>query len=278
MTKNLLKEIMAKPADKPEIIDSKALIEKINSGYIAKREPKHQTKKTFAPSTVVWNHGECARYWYLAFEGNVFESNDTPYGVANMTSGTDSHGRIQKAMLDSGVAIPFVDEEATKKNGGETVYTTEFKVFNDDPPIFGYGDGMLNWENEEIVLEIKTMNSEAFEYARIAGKPRASHVMQLLIYMKILKKAKGVLIYENKNTHDLAVFPIEVSELYKQWIDNTFEWLRETRQAWKNKTIPQKTYRSNSKICKACPLKTACDVADVGTIKIKPMEKLSEVL
>lgn len=269
---------MAKPADKPEIINSKALIEKINSGYIAKREPKHQVKKTFAPSTIVWNHGECARYWYLAFEGNVFDSNDTPYGVANMTSGTLSHGRIQQAMLDAGVAIPYVDEEATKKNGGETVYTTEFKVFNDNPPIFGYGDGMLNWENEEIVLEIKTMNSEAFEYAKIAGKPRASHVMQLLIYMKILKKAKGVLIYENKNTHELAAFPIEVAESYKQWIDNTFEWLKETRQAWKNKTIPQKTYRSNSKICKACPLKAACDVADVGTIKIKPMEKLSEVL
>jgi CRISPR/Cas system-associated exonuclease Cas4 (RecB family) len=278
MTKSLLQEIMLKPKAKPEIIDTKALIEKINYGYIAKRENKHQVKKTFAPSTLVWNHGECARYWYLAFEGNIFESSDTPYGVANMTSGTDSHGRIQKALLDSGLAIPFIDEEATKKNGGETVYTTEFKVFNDNPPIFGYGDGILNWEDEEIVLEIKTMNSESFEYSRNNNKPRASHVMQILIYMKILNKSKGVLIYENKNNHEILLFPLEVTDSYKKWINNTFEWLKETRQAWKNKSIPQKNYRSNSKICKMCPLKTACDNAEKGTLKIKSLEKLSEIV
>lgn len=278
MTKSLLKEIMMRPAEKPEIIDTKALIEKINSGYIVKRENKHQVKKTFAPSTLVWNHGECARYWYLAFDGNVFESNDTPYGVANMTAGTNSHSRIQKALLDSGIAISFIDEEATKKNNGETVYTTEFKVNNSNPPIFGYADGMLNWNDEEIVLEIKTMPSESFEYAKNNGKPRASHVMQILIYMKILDKTKGVLIYENKNTHDLLAFPLEVSDVYKNWINSTFSWLKEVRKAWKDRNLPEKNYRSNSKICKLCPLKTACDNAEKGIIKIKPLEKLSEVV
>ena len=61
MTKNLLKQIMMKPEDKPEIINTQLLIEKINTGYVAKRVSKHQTKKTFAPSSLVWNHGECAR-------------------------------------------------------------------------------------------------------------------------------------------------------------------------------------------------------------------------
>lgn len=278
MTKSLLQEIMSKPKAKPEIIDTKLLIEKINSGYIAKREPKHTVKKTFAPSQLAWSHGECPRYWYLAFEGNVFDSNDTPYGVANMTSGTLSHGRIQQAMLDAEIAVPFVDEEATKKNGGETVYTTEFKIFNDNPPIFGYGDGLLKWEEEEIILEIKTMNSEGFDYARNSGKPRASHVMQLLIYMKILNKPVGVLIYENKNNHELLVFPIEVNDVYKQWVNGLFDWLKEVRGSWKNKNLPEKNYRSNSKICKGCPVKAACDEAGPGVIKIKSMEKLSEVL
>ena len=270
MTKNLLKQIMMKPDDKPEIVDTQAIIDKINSGYTAKRTSKHQTKKTFAPSSLVWNHGECARYWYLAFEGNVFENSDTPYGVANMTSGTDSHARIQKAMLDSGLAVVYYDENNNP--------TTEFKVNSDDPPIFGYCDGMITWNDEEIVSEIKTMNSESFEYSKAKGKPRASHMMQLLIYMKILKKAKGILIYENKNTHDLAIFPVEVNDFYKKWIDETFDWLRQVRKAWVDKTIPQKTYRSNSKICKLCPLKTACDGADKGVIKIQPMESLSEVV
>jgi CRISPR/Cas system-associated exonuclease Cas4 (RecB family) len=277
MTKNLLRQLMDMPAAKPEIINTKALIEKINSGYTAKRIDKHQVKKTFAPSTLVWNHGECARYWYLAFEGNVFESNDTPYGVANMTAGIDSHSRIQKALLDAEIVIPYIDEEQSKKEGKD-VFTTEFKVYNDNPPIFGYSDGMLKWEDEEIVLEIKTMNSESFEYSKNNNKPRISHMMQLLIYMKILNKPKGVLIYENKNTHELLVFPVEVGDLYKNWVNNTFDWLKEVRQAWVDKTIPQKNYRSNSKVCKACPVKTACDVADKGIIKIKTMEKLSEIV
>lgn len=277
MSKNLIKQIMMKPEDEPQIIDKQALIDKINSGYIAKREPKHQTKKTFAPSTLVWNHGECARYWYLAFSGNVFENNDTPYSVANMNSGTKSHERIQQALLDSGIAQRFLDEKYFEETGKERD-TTEFKVTYSDPPIFGYGDAMLNWENEEIVGEIKTMKNDAFEYHKLHGKPKLSNVMQLLIYMKILKKSKGVLIYENKDNHDLLVFPIEVNDHYIAWIDNTFDWMRRVRQSWKDKQIPQKNYRSNSKICKGCPLKTACALAEPGTVKIEPLEKLSEAV
>lgn len=277
MSKNLLKQIMLKPNGPSPILDTEALIAKINHGYIAKREPKHQVKKTFAPSTLTWGYGECPRYWYLAFEGNTFETNDTPYGVANMTSGTKSHERIQQAMLDADLAVAYVDEEESEKRK-ETVYTTEFKVTYSDPPIFGWGDAMLKWENEEVIGEIKTMKSDSFEYSKALGKPKVSHLMQLLIYMKVLGKAKGALIYENKDNHDLLVFPVEVTEAYKQWINNTFDWLRTVRKAWKDKTIPQKNYRSNSKICKGCPLKAACAVAEPGVVKIPSLEALSETV
>jgi len=277
MSKNLLKQIMLKPNGPSPILDTEALIAKINHGYIAKRGPKHQVKKTFAPSTLTWGYGECPRYWYLAFEGNTFETNDTPYGVANMTSGTKSHERIQQAMLDADLAVAYIDEEESEKRK-ETVYTTEFKVTHSDPPIFGWGDAMLKWEDEEIIGEIKTMKSDSFEYSKALGRPKVSHLMQLLIYMKVLGKAKGALIYENKDNHDLLVFPVEVTEAYKQWINNTFDWLRTVRKAWKDKTIPQKNYRSNSKICKGCPLKAACAVAEPGVVKIPSLEALSETV
>lgn len=277
--KNLLQEVMIKSnkKKKPEFqgatFNIDGLIEKIQSGYLVGREGKYTKKKTFAPSTIAYSHGECPRYWYLAFEGGMFENSDTPYGVANMTSGTMSHDRIQKAMLDSGVAQKFIDEKETEKQG-ETVYTTEFKVINDDPPIFGYGDAIINWEGEEMVGEIKTMNNEVFEYFKNANKPKKGHLIQLLIYMKVLGKAKGMLIYENKNNHDLLVFPIEVNSHYIRWVDQTFDWLRRTSQAWKDKTIPKKNYRSNSKICKTCPLQQACADAEVGEIKIESLEPL----
>jgi CRISPR/Cas system-associated exonuclease Cas4 (RecB family) len=277
MTKNLIKQMMRQVDENTYFINPSELIEKINNGYIAKREAKFQTKKTFAPSTIAYGHGECPRYWYLAFEGGMFEDNNTPYGVANMTSGTMSHDRIQQAMLDAGIAKRFLDEKYFEEYNKEKD-TTEFKITHSDPPIFGWGDAMLLWGEEEIIAEIKTMNNEAFESRKLKGTPKTGHLIQLLIYMKILKKEHGVLIYENKNNHELLVFPIEVNDYYIQWIDNAFEWMRTVHKSWKKKELPQKNYRANSKICKSCPLKTVCATADPGVVKIPSLEGLSEAV
>lgn len=277
MTKNLIKQMMKKVDDKSHILDSAAIIEKINSGYIVNQKPKHTKKKTFAPSGLVFGHGECPRYWYLAFEGNIFESYNDSYDVANMNAGTMSHDRIQQAMLDSGIAKKFLDEKHFDKTGEERD-TTEFKVTHSDPPISGWGDAMLLIDDEEVVGEIKTMKSESFEYYKNKGEPADYHVKQLIIYMKVLGKAKGALIYENKNNHDLLVFPIEVTEQYKNWINHSFDWMRTVYKSWKDKQLPQKNYRSNSKICKECPVKAACAMAEPGVVKINSLEGFSETV
>ncbi len=261
MATNLLKQVMMKPAAKSTIVDTDELIKKIESGYTVNRGPKHQQKKTFAPSTIAYSHGECPRYWYLAFTGGTFEDNSDAYGVANMTSGTLSHERIQKAMSDAGI-----------------LQDSEFKITSEDPPIFGYGDVMLDWMGESLLGEIKTMPSDTFEFFKTRGKPKKGHMIQLLIYMKILKKAKAVMIYENKNNHELLIFPVEVTEGYIKWVDYAFNWMREVRKAWENKTIPKKNYRCNSKICKTCPLQKECAIAEVGDIKIASLEELSETM
>ena len=277
MTKNLIKQMMKKVDDKSHILDSAAIIEKINSGYIVNQKPKHTKKKTFAPSGLVFGHGECPRYWYLAFEGNIFESYNDAYDIANMNAGTLSHDRIQQAMLDSGIAKRFLDEKHFEETGKEKD-TTEFKVVNSDPPIFGWGDAMLLIDNEEVIGEIKTMKAESFEYYKNKGEPADYHVKQLIIYMKVLGKAKGALIYENKNNHDLLVFPIEVTEQYKNWVNTAFDWMRVVYKSWKDKQLPQKNYRTNSKICKECPVKAACALAEPGVVKINSLEGFSETV
>ena len=277
MTKSLLQQVMLKESEKKQakidqdnIFDSDAMIEKINLGYTILRGPKHTQKKTFAPSTIVYGHGECPRYWYLAFNGATFEDNTDAYSAANMTAGTLSHDRIQSAMMNSGIAKTYINDKNEK--------TTEFKVIHNDPPIFGYGDAMLDWEGEEIVGEIKTMMSEAYEYRKKTNKPKTGHLVQLLIYMKILGKSKGALIYENKNNHDLMIIPVEVNDGYVKWINYAFDWMREVRKAWEDQTLPTKNYRNNSKVCKSCPIKAACSDAGTGVIKIASLEELSETL
>lgn len=245
-------------------------IAKIHEGYTSSRSAKHQQKKSFAPSTIAYGHGECPRYWYLAFQGGTFEDYSDAYAVANMTSGTLSHSRIQTAMLNAGLAKPFVDDN--------NELTTEFKITLQDPPIFGFGDAIVLWEGEELIGEIKTMPSEGFEYRKAHGKPKTGHLIQLLIYMKILGKKRGVLIYENKNNHDLLILPVEVNDYYRQWVDAAFEWMRTVRKAWESKTLPTKNYRSNAKVCKTCPLNKTCADAGTGVIKISSLEALRETL
>jgi CRISPR/Cas system-associated exonuclease Cas4 (RecB family) len=260
--KNLISEVMERPVRvKKDPIDPEGIIAKIREGYTVNRGPKYQQKKSFAPSTVAYSHGECARYWYLAFEGGVFEDNADAFAGANMTNGTKSHERIQQAMADSGMLVD-----------------SEFKVISQDPPIFGYGDVLLDWQGEVLLGEIKTMMNEGFEYRKINERPKAGHLIQLLIYMKILNKQKAVLIYENKNNHELLVLPVEMNEYYKKWVDQAFEWMREVRTAWEEKTLPVKNYRSNSRICKTCPLYKICAEAGTGEIKIKSLEQIDEKL
>jgi CRISPR/Cas system-associated exonuclease Cas4 (RecB family) len=137
---------------------------------------------------------------------------------------------------------------------------------------------MFNWQSEELIGEIKTMMNEGFEYRKASGKAKTGHLMQLLIYMKILKKPTGVMIYENKNNHELLLIPVDVNDHYRRWVDQAFDWMRLVRKTWEDRTLPNKNYRSNSKICKSCPIKKACESAGPGVLKIAPLEILGEEL
>ena len=261
MVKNLLSEVVGPARDRSADEDMAELVKKIESGYTINRVTKYQQKKSFAPSTIAYGHGECPRYWYLAFEGGEFEDYADAFAGANMTNGTKSHERIQKAMEDAGMLVD-----------------SEFKITYEDPPIFGFGDVMINWNGEELLGEIKTAMAEGFEYRKKSRKPKTGHLIQLLIYMKILKKAKAVLIYENKNNHELLAIPVMVNDYYIKWVNDAFDWMREVRKSWENKILPKKNYRSNSKICKTCPLAKVCASAGEGDVKIKSLEPIDETL
>ena len=228
------------------------LVEAIEEGYRIENVPKQMKKKTFAPSSLVWNHGICPRYWYLAFEGNSFYEYRSGKMITNMDSGTDRHARIQKALEDSGVLIE--NEKDTR---------------HDDPPIYGKVDSFINWKEVEYVVEIKTCNAEAFERHKRSKSASNYHILQLLIYMKIYKKKNGILLYENKNTHEMLAVPVNINKNHVEFVDYLFDWMREVYASWVDKKLPEVPFRSNDiKICQACPLQAACKEAPVGDVKI----------
>jgi hypothetical protein len=255
MATNFLKQALNK---QPEgAIDTKAFIAKIEEGYTAANGYNFKTKKTFSPSALVYGNGACARYWFLAFSGTEFLDDNDAYAIANMSSGTMSHERIQKAIEDAGIMVE-----------------KEKRIVAQDPPIFGFADAIVQWEEEQPVVEIKTMREESFAYRKHA-KPPSYHMMQLVIYMKVLGKKLGILLYENKNSHELHAITVEPTPELIAWADYAFEWMRTVRKQWESGDIPKKTYRSNSKVCGGCPVRDACNKADKGTVKIEPLEYLA---
>jgi len=229
------------------------LVDAIHKGYVANNEPKFTKKKTFSPSTIVFGHGKCPRYWYLAFEGNTFYEEREGKSQANMESGTDRHARIQAAMEGAGIMV-----------------ANEEKVIFDDPPIFGFLDSIIKWKDSEYLVEIKTQNQDAFERHKKSMTASTYHIVQLLMYMKIFKKKKGMVMYENKNTHDLLVIPININQKHVDFVDYLFGWMKEVYAAWKDKKLPEVPYKNNDvKVpCSSCPVQQACKDAPKGDIKI----------
>ena len=172
-----------------------------------------------------------------------------------MSNGTLSHGRIQEAFDKAGILAD-----------------SEFKVTSNDPPIFGFGDVIFNWLGKSILGEIKTVRDEVFAFRKQSMQPTDYHMAQLILYMKLMNMKNGAIIYENKNTHELLVIPVDMKEEYQQWVDNAFEWMKSVRKAWTDRTIPKKVFRANSKVCKTCPLVSSCDAASPGTLKIERLQ------
>ena len=283
MAKNLLEQIMTK-STKKKVTNSEedenfveGLPTAINAGYLVKTKTKFVKKNNFSASGLTYGAGECPRYWTLAFDGQITYDNSDAIGVANRTQGSLGHGRIQEAIEASGLLAQDLQmDPIPRKYDQQTHPALEFRVKTDDPPFDGYGDVMIDYKGERLVGEIKTIKNDEFEYRKINRRPKMAHLMQLLLYMKVWKMRKGVMIYENKNTHELLTLPVVVSEHYRAWAEEVFDWMKLVYKNWQEKQLPEIPYRSNSKICKVCPIQKACAEAGDGTIKIKPMRLLKD--
>jgi CRISPR/Cas system-associated exonuclease Cas4 (RecB family) len=249
MTDLIFKRVKSDPVEQ-------AILGALDRGYLAQsKKSEWLRKKSFAPSTLVYGHGKCPRYWNLAFRGGHFAFDDEPTSIANMKNGTDSHARLQEAWRQSGI-----------------LKESEKKIISDDPPVFGFMDVLFEIDGEEYPGEIKTSKNDPFEWRKAHKRGSDYHTLQLLVYLKILNKKKGFLIYENKDTHEVVLIPVEMTEENKAKIDEVFDWMQRVYAAYKENKLTKRGFNKNNKICKACPLSETCLNAPVGELKIPALE------
>lgn len=228
----------------------------LNSAYQESNTTKTFKKKnTFAPSTVGYGFGTCARYWWIAFNGAEFTENIPAANIASMRSGTSAHERIEALVKTTGLL---------KEN--------EREIKSDDPPVRGFADIVLEINNEEIIGEIKTIKDQYFIQRKGEGQPSGSHLLQLLIYMEIEGAEEGFVLYENKNDNELLCIPIRMTEKNKEYIQYVFDWMRNVRNAYDNNEPPKRGFSKSSWPCKSCPVSEACLERDEGTHKIQNLK------
>ena len=228
----------------------------LDDAYLAtKRGDQTMTKTSFSPSTIGYGHGKCPRYWYLAFSGVGFIDENDSIAVANMAQGTQAHERLQKLIESTGV-LKEVEREIT----------------NEYPPIRGFIDLVLDWKGQEVIGEIKTAKQEVWDTRQAEMKPAVNHLLQLLTYMKLTNAKEGFFLYENKNTQEILLIPVQMNDRNKKIIEDTFTWLCEVWDNFKDGDIPMRPFTKSTSTCKYCPIKKDCWSMETGTVQIEPYE------
>jgi CRISPR/Cas system-associated exonuclease Cas4 (RecB family) len=232
--------------------------EEVEAAYLSDNRAGFTQKKTFAPSTIGYGHGNCARYWYMAFTGAEFEDNTDAKGKANMLNGTYVHDRLQTVMQ----RIP-----------NDRIKEIEREMVKLDPPIRGFSDLIVNWEGKEVIGEIKSAKDEVYSIRQAQMRGSGNHQLQLLIYMDIAGADQGFFFYENKNDNDFLVIPVNMTEANRKLVEDTYEWLRTVYAAYGNKTLPNRAFTKSQSACKYCPIKKECwsKTAEDGDIYIEAM-------
>lgn len=245
--------------------DVKEFAKMLDDAYLATKRPDgDMTKKSFSPSSFGYGQGNCPRYWYMAFSGAHFVDNNDATAVANMSYGTQAHDRLQKLIAGQ-------SSDLFKVNSMKDV-KTEIEITNEYPPIRGFIDLVIDWDGEEVIGEIKTAKQEVWDTRQAEMSPSANHMLQLLTYMKLRNVKEAFFLYENKNTQEILLIPIQMTEKNKEIIDNLFIWLCEVYDNFKDGDIPMRPFLKTSYACKGCPIKKECWAGETGTVQIEAYE------
>lgn len=239
-------------------IDLQGLKDAIDEAYKTYHVREYRKKTTFSPSTLGFGKGRCPRYWYIAFDGAEFVDEPDARSVANMKNGTLAHERLDELFRRSPLEV--IDSER--------------EILAEDPPLRGFGDIILSYAGEEVVGEFKTSGHSGFMWKMTKMEASGYNIIQVLLYLWATDNETGLLIYESKDTHQLLIIPVFRSD-HEEELQEMLEWMRTVRKSWEERKLPERPYRSNSKVCKQCPVREACfEEYPRGDVKIETLRVL----
>ena len=254
----MAKEIVAnlKFKKKTGNFDPTAFSKMLEDSYQSTKKPdQKQTKTSFSPSSLGYGSGNCPRYWFMAFSGAFFIDNNSSVAIANMAQGTQAHERIQNIIKKIGILKHL-----------------ELEVINEYPPIRGFIDLIIDWNDQDVIGEIKTAKQESWDTYQSKMSPSPNHLLQLLTYMKVRNVQEGFFLYENKNTQEILVIPVQMNDRNKKIIEELFEWMCEVYDNFKEGHLPMRPFTKSSTACKSCKVKKECWEGEIGEVQLSVYE------
>lgn len=206
------------------------------------RQPEERQKTSFAPSGLGYA-GSCPRYWWYAFHGTNFTYDTPAPAMANMNAGTDAGARIAGVLEKMGILVE-----------------AERPARYEDPPIGGFIDAIVMWKGEEVVVEVKTTRSSTWNTRFMNDEVPGYQLVQLLIYMYTEGKDKGFFMTENKDTHELYIKPVKMTEEHKALVEKIFDWMRVVKANADSEDgeLPVRPFTKSSPQCKGCAVRVTC--------------------
>lgn len=144
------------------------------------------------------------------------------------------------------------------------VRATEAKI----PPqeiISGRADAIVSLEGgKPYVLDFKSISSFGFNGL---DKPKQEHVKQIQLYMHYFKIPQGILLYENKNSQELAEFVLEYDPELVQKLLEEFEVLKKQIAQNSIPPIPPEIVGWPKWPCQYCEYLELCQKVEKSNLK-----------
>jgi len=128
----------------------------------------------------------------------------------------------------------------------------------DIPPnefISGRVDAIVAVDDQNYVLELKSIGSYGF---KLLDEPRLEHVHQLQLYMHFFKIPQGILLYENKDNHQLKEFDISYDDELAESIIAKLQQVMNDIRADEMPPKPNLT-RDLEWRCRCCGFRASCN-------------------
>ena len=69
---------------------------------------------------------------------------------------------------------------------------------------------------------------------------------------------RGFFLTENKNTNEIFILPIRMTDEYKKLVEDVFDWMRKVKDNADNGELPTRPFNKSSMQCKGCPALETC--------------------